>query len=118
MRNMEINIEDLLASKHGIKLTCVDDANNIIGSGLPGVIFAIEDIGKDFFVLHNRVLGETFQKLITYHYPIAIVLPENHGFGERVTELAREHSIHNCVRFCSTIEDAELWMVNTLNNTR
>lgn len=115
---MEIKIEDLLASKHNIQLACVDDANTIIGSGLPGVIFTIDDIGEDFFVLKNRILGETFQKLITYRYPIAIVLPDNHGLGERVTELAREHAVHECVRFCSTLEDAKLWMADTLNRQR
>lgn len=113
---METKIENLLASKHGIRLACVDDANEIIGSGLPGVIFTLDDIGKDFFALKNKILGEVFQKLVTYQYPIAVVLPENHGFGDRVTELAREHSRHNCIRFCSTVEDAKLWMAHTLND--
>jgi hypothetical protein len=111
-----MEIENLLASRHNLKLSCAEDANEIIGSGLPGVIFTLNEIGKDFFVLKNRILGETFQKLVTYHFPIAVVLQKNHEFGERVTELAREYSKHNCIRFCHTLEDAKQWMTHILDD--
>lgn len=111
---MDLNIDNLLASKHNLKLNDVSDAIEIIGSGLPGVIFTTDDIGKSFFELKNGILGETFQKIANYQFPIAIVLPINHDFGDRVTELAREHCKHNCIRFCTTIEDAKLWIMQKL----
>ncbi len=107
----------LLASDHGLKLSSIDDAYKILESGLPGVIFTDAEIGKEFFVLKNGILGELFQKLMNYRFPIAVVIPVVHTFGERITELAREHSRHNCIRFCSTLEEAQSWMDFTLNDT-
>lgn len=108
-------IDNLFANKHGIRLASVDDAFEIIGSGLPGMIFTVDDIDPSFFTLKNQILGNTFQKLINYHFPIAVVLPEDHAFGMRVTELAREHARHNTIRFCRTLEEAVIWMDNKIN---
>lgn len=111
---MEIKIDDLLASSHHIRLVSADDAISVMESGFPGMIFTLNDIDEDFFDLKNGVLGETFQKFVNYRYPIAVVLPRDHNFGIRVTELAREHSLHTHIRFCSSVEDAKKWMTNTL----
>ena len=110
-------ISNLFASKHRIRLASVDDAFEIIGSGLPGMIFTLDDIDPNFFTLKNQILGDTFQKLINYHFPIAVVLPENHPFGERVTELAREHARHNTIRFCRTLDEAAIWMVDKIRKS-
>lgn len=109
-------VDNLFANKHGIRLTSVNDAFEIIGSGLPGMIFTLDEIDPSFFILKNQVLGETFQKLINYHFPVAVVLPKDHEFGERVTELAREHSRHNTIRFCQTLDEAMIWMDNKIKN--
>ncbi|GAB3923936.1 DUF4180 domain-containing protein [Mucilaginibacter myungsuensis] len=102
--------QDLLASTHGLQLASTDDAYKILESGLPGVIFTRADIADEFFNLKNGILGEVFQKLINYRFPIVVVLPADHGFGDRITELAREHSRHNGIRFCTTLADAEQWI--------
>ncbi len=103
-------MENLRAKTHNLKLQNVNDAMDIIGSGLPGCIFTQEDIDPNFFDLKNRIAGEVFQKLTTYNFPIAIVLPDDHGLGERITELIRDHKNHNCVRFFTSIEQAESWL--------
>ncbi|MES3016599.1 MAG: DUF4180 domain-containing protein [Bacteroidota bacterium] len=107
---METIIDDLLASKNNITLSTPDDAVRVLETGLPGMIFTMDDISKDFFDLKNGILGDTFQKLANYRYPIAVVLPADHGYGIRVTELAREHSKHSLIRFCQNIEEAKEWM--------
>jgi hypothetical protein len=97
------------ARDHGLRLDTVDDAMAIIATGVQGCIFTLNDIADDFFVLENRRAGEVFQKLINYSSRIAIVLPPDHSFGDRVTELAREHASHPIVRFFETPEDALQW---------
>ena len=103
-------MNNLLASQHNLKLRNIEDALDVMGSGLPGCIFTLDDLGPDFFNLRNRIAGEAFQKFVNYRFPVAIVLPADHGLGDRVTELAREHARHNCVRFCQTLEQAQQWM--------
>jgi hypothetical protein len=107
-------MDNLFANRHDIKLRHADDAIKIMESGLPGMIFTLNDIDRNFFNLKNKILGDTFQKFATYRYPVAVILPRDHPFGERVTELAREHSNHNLIRFCTSIEDAKKWMTETL----
>lgn len=100
----------LYASGHNLKLTGVQDVYDIIGSGLPGLIFTMDDLSPVLFNLSNGILRECFQKLVNYRFPIAIVFPETHPYGERITELAREHARHPLIRFCKTNEEAERWM--------
>lgn len=114
---MTHEIEELLAGKHNMKLRNITDALDIMTSGQPGCILTLDDLGDDFFDLKNGIAGEVFQKFIIYQYPIAIVLPSDHKLGDRVTELAREHSHHSQIRFCTTIEQAKQWMLGKIEHS-
>lgn len=111
---METSVNNFLASQHKLKLTHVEDPITVMESGMSGMIFTLDDIDDKFFDLKNGILGETFQKFVNYRFPVAIVLPADHGFGLRVTELAREHARHDVVRFCKTMEEAKAWMIKVL----
>ena len=105
-------MSNLLAKENNLKLRNLDDAMDILASGLPGCIFTLDDLSNDFFHLSNRVAGEVFQKFVNYNFKAAFILPSNHALGERVTELARDHARHNCIRFFETIEQADMWLIN------
>jgi len=98
-----------LAADLGLRLAHPDDALTVIGSGVQRCVFTLDDLAPDFFALRNRLAGEVFQKLINYHCQVAIVIPADHGLGERVTELAREHAQHPVIRFFPTVESALAW---------
>jgi len=106
--------ENLLASTNNFKLTGPGDALDVMSRGVKGMIFTLDDIGEDFFDLKNRIAGETFQKFATYNFPVVFVVPADHGLGERVTELAREHKRHNLIRFCETVAEAGDWLTEKL----
>lgn len=100
----------LMAKDNGLHLGSVSDALDVIGSGLPGCIFTPSDLAADFFKLHNGKAGEIFQKFVNYHFPVAFILSPDHGYGDRVTELIRDHRRHSSVRFFSTVEEAVSWL--------
>lgn len=99
-----------LARDHGLRLARPDDVLDVIGSGVERCIFTLDDLPADFFDLKNRLAGEVFQKLVNYRCQVAIIVPADHGLGERVTELAREHAHHPVVRFFPSIEAALAWV--------
>ena len=101
----------LLARDAGLKLHTEDDALDIMVSGLPGCILTPDDLHPDFFQLENGVLGATFQKFVNYGFKVALVVPDDHGFGDRVTELMRDHRGHPCIRFFPDMETAETWLL-------
>ena len=109
-------MKELLASNYGIKLSSENDAITVLETGAPGMIFTINEFGEDFFDLKNGILGGTFQKFANYRFPVAIVLPADHNFGLRVTELAREHAKHSLIRFCTNISEAEQWLNQKLSD--
>jgi hypothetical protein len=98
-----------LARENGLRLDGTDDAMAVISSGIGRCIFTLDDVSDEFFDLSNGVAGDVFQKLINYRCEIALVVPPGHGLGQRVEELAREHSRHPIVRFFKTVEDALDW---------
>ncbi len=98
-----------LARDHGLRLSSVDDAFKLIGRDLRPIIFTTGDLSDGFFDLHSQIAGDIFQKLIKYNCKVAIVIPDDHNKGERITELKREHLSHPVVRFFNSIEDALLW---------
>lgn len=98
-----------LARDHGLRLDSVDDAAAVILSGVSRCIFTLDDLADDFFDLRNRKAGEVFQKLVNYRCQIAIVVPDDHDLGERVTELIREHRSHPAIRFFQSVESALAW---------
>ncbi|XOV83681.1 MAG: DUF4180 domain-containing protein [bacterium] len=58
-----------------------------------------EDLHPDFFDLSNQIAGGIFQKFVNYGFRIALILPVEHGFGNRIDELIHDHRSHQCVRF-------------------
>lgn len=100
----------LMASDNGLKLHSVQDALDILSSGLPACILTADDLGDDFLDLRSGVAGETFQKFVNYGFRVALVLPEPSQFGPRIEELAREHASHPCVRIVRTVEEAASWL--------
>lgn len=100
----------LIAKEVGIKLHTENDALDLIASGLPACILTVEDLHPQFFDLRNGIAGAIFQKLVNYHFKIAIILPLDHGFGVRITELVRDHHRHSFIRFFATLEEAEAWV--------
>ena len=103
-------MNSLLANKNNLKLTSVDDAMELISSGLPGCVFTLDDLGENFFDLRNGIAGEVFQKLVNYNFRTAIVFPPSHTLGIRITELVRDHTHHPCIRFFESEEDAIGWL--------
>ena len=104
------DISRLLASENGLKLFSVDDAMDVISSGLSGCILETSDLSPEFFHLSNGLAGEVFQKFVNYRFRVAFILPNDHGLGDRVTELAREHARHACVRFVTSQQEAFEWL--------
>lgn len=100
----------LLANDHGLYLATVADALDAVGSGLPGCVFTQADFHPGLFDLRNGLAGEVFQKFTNYNFQAAFVLPSDHGYGDRVTELIREHKRSSSVRFFESIEDAAAWL--------
>ena len=105
-------MQSVIASEAGIKLHTEDDVLDLIGSGLPACILSVEDLHPQFFDLRNGIAGSIFQKLVNYRFRVAIILPADHGFGPRITELAREHRHHPVIRFFATLDEAEAWAKN------
>ena len=102
-------MDSRLARDHGLRLERPEDALAVISSGVCPCVFTLEDLSENFFDLSNRLAGEIFQKLINYHCAVAIVVPADHGLGDRLTELAREHARHPTIRFFPTLEEALAW---------
>ena len=100
----------LLAKENGLVLLSTNDALDVLSSGLPGCIFTPGDVHPEFFDLQNGIAGDIFQKFINYGFRVAFVTPPEHGYGERITELMRDHRNHPCVRFFTSIEDATRWL--------
>lgn len=106
---MQSNLS-LLASEHKLTLATAGDALNVIGSGLPGCIFTSADLHPEFFNLRNGMAGDVFQKFVNYNYPVAFIVPEAHDYGDRVTELIRDHRNHPVVRFFHDVKAANNWL--------
>ena len=92
------------------KLSSSDDAMQIIYGGANSFILQLQDLPDDFFDLKNKLAGDVFQKFVNYRFPVAFVIPEKHGLGDRVTELMIDHKNHPFVRFYGTKSLAEEWL--------
>lgn len=103
-------LPSLFAKDHNLFLKQPADALNAIGSGVSGCIFTEEDIADDFFDLKNGLAGEVFQKFVNYNFLAAFIVPETHNYGERVTELIRDHKRHSVVRFFTHSDEAVKWL--------
>jgi hypothetical protein len=107
-----LRMESILARDHKLRLHSESDALEVISSGLPACTFFADDLHPDFFNLSNQLAGNILQKFVNYHFPIAIIVPENHTYGLRVTELIRDHRGHPYIRFFTIVEDASEWLVH------
>jgi len=99
----------LMASDHGFYLQSASDALDVIGSGQARCIFTETDFVPGFFDLRNGIAGEVFQKFVNYNFQAAFIVPPQHRYGERVSELIKDHRSHANVRLFHTVEEAELW---------
>ena len=102
------------AKDNELKLHSESDALDVLSSGLPGCIFFVDDLHPEFFDLANQIAGQVLQKFVNYSFPIAIVIPEQHSYGERIDELIRDHRAHPYVQFFHTSEAAQTWLQQRL----
>ena len=105
-----MNQASLLAKDHGLFLKDSSDALNAIGSGIHGCVFTETDISDDFFDLKNGLAGEVFQKFVNYRFLAAFVLPINHRYDDRVSELINDHKKHSVIRFFNSSNEAVSWL--------
>ena len=73
------------ASELGISLRTVSDIPEVIGAmyGADALILTEADIAPEFLNLKTGLLGELFQKLVTYRIPTAVIIPDCDAHGER-----------------------------------
>lgn len=106
----------LLAADAGIRLHSEADVLDLLGSGLAACILTVDDLHPQFFDLRNGLAGAVFQKLVNYRFQAAIVLPLDHGYGPRITELVRDHRRHPLIRFFPTVAEAEAWLAASVRS--
>jgi hypothetical protein len=78
--------------------------------GAAGLCLDESDLHPDFFNLRSGVAGELLQKCVNYRLRVALVIADPAKYGERFSELAREHEAHPTVRFVRTREDGDRWL--------
>ncbi len=100
----------LFAAHHNIRIECEADALQALGVPGPGLIFQLSDLAPQFFDLASGLAGAVFQKFMNYNVRAAFVLPVDHQFGPRVSELAREHAQHPNLRIVTTDAEAVAWL--------
>jgi len=102
----------IIASDAGISIGCLADITDALGAclGSEGLILTEDDLGPGFFDLRTGLAGELFQKFINYKVPVAIVLADPGAYGERFTELAREHLSHAMIRLVRSQDEAKAWL--------
>lgn len=111
-REKELRVAE--AHELGIRIEAQADVQSLIGAAydLDGLILTAADLGPDVFRLSTGLAGELFQKLVTYRLQTAVVLADFSAYGERFSELAREHARHPQVRFVHTLAEAHAWLTS------
>lgn len=104
--------QSLFAADHQLRIDSEQDALDAMVASGAGLIFGLDDVNPSFFDLRNGLAGAVFQKFINYRYRVAFILPKDHEFGPRVTELAREYAHHSNVRITASRRTAEAWLRN------
>ena len=104
----------LVASIAGISIQSSADIADAITAclGSDGLILTEGDLTPDFFDLRTGLAGEFFQKAVNYRARVAIVVPDPSVYGDRFSELAREHSSHGIIRFVRSLNDAKVWLLD------
>jgi hypothetical protein len=103
----------IIAAERGVAVRCLSDVAAAVGAafGAAGLLLTENELSKEFFDLKSGIAGELFQKLENYQVRAAIVVPDPALYGERFTELAREHRTHNRVRILPSKDEAMRWLV-------
>ena len=100
----------LFAADYQWRLDSEQDALEVIYGTESGLIFRLADIAPGFFDLKNGLAGAVFQKFMNYRRQVVFVLPTDHTFGNRVTELAKEHARHPYIRIVASDDEAVRWL--------
>ena len=102
----------VVASEVGIFIRSLSDISEALNTCIMAhaLILTEQDLAPAFFDLRTGLAGELFQKFTNFRKRVAIVLPTPSAYGERVVELAREHSSHNLIRFVNSKDEAETWL--------
>jgi hypothetical protein len=108
----EVHSDYLLASDAGIAIRSMSDVSGAIGAtfGAGGLILAESDLAPEFFDLKTGLAGELFQKFTNYRLRLALIVSEPERYGDRFSELAREHQSHANIRIVGTKDEATAWM--------
>ncbi|WP_309573011.1 DUF4180 domain-containing protein [Deinococcus sp.] len=88
------------------------EVSTVVGAslGVYGLILTESDVAPEFFDLRSGLAGEVFQKFTNYRVPVALVIPDFAGHGERFAELAHEHRRHPLIRFVHSEAEARTWL--------
>lgn len=71
-----------------------------------------EALSDDFFKLKTGLAGQVLQKFINYHVKVAVIITSELKISERFKELVGETNKGNEFRVYSSIDEAELWLLN------
>jgi len=120
MTNQERDVRDVMnedrrivvASDSGISIRSFNDISDALSAcfGAAGLILTENDLAQEFFDLRTGLAGEAFQKFINYRLRVALVLTDPEAYGERFSELAREHRSHSIIRFVRSSDEAKAWL--------
>ena len=104
----------IVAAEAGIAIRSMSDVSDAIAAtfGSAGLVLTEFDLCPEFFDLKTGLAGELFQKFTNYQLRLAIVVPNPERYGDRFSELAREHRIHNDIRIVRTRDEADAWIRN------
>jgi hypothetical protein len=102
----------VIASEADIAIHSVNDILDVIGAcfGATGLLLTEQDLAPAFFDLKSGLAGELLQKFVNYRLRVAIVVADPAVYGERFSELVREHRSHGLVRFAPTRAEANAWL--------
>lgn len=102
----------IIATEAGIAFRSLKDMPDVLGAcfGTAGLLVTEADLAPEFFDLRSGLAGELFQKFSNYGLRLALVLPDPKAYGERISELAYEHTSHNLIRFFDSQEAARAWL--------
>jgi hypothetical protein len=102
----------LIASELGISIRSMSDISKAVGAtyGNDGLVLTESDLAAEFFDLRTGLAGELFQKFTNYRLRLVLVVPDPQIYGDRFTELAREHRAHDRIRIVGSQEEAAAWI--------
>ena len=109
---MSIERKIVVASEAGIFIRSTADISDALNTCIMShaLILTEQDVAPEFFDLRTGLAGELFQKFTNFRKRVAIVLPNPEFYGERLADLAYEHSSHSLIRFVNSKEEAESWL--------